>query len=91
MKTGITKMKTLIGLSLLTAVLCGCVPEEKKVSDQCLRKELFQQCMAGLPKGPDHVVAAENDWQEVIEECGSQARYMSYRRREFVKPECMAD
>ena len=89
MKTSIFGKKSLIGASLLTAVLCGCEREESKViTDQCLRQELFQQCMKVVPKGP-HTVAISNDRDEVVAECGNQSRYMAYRKREFVKPECM--
>lgn len=83
--------KSLIGLSLLTAVLCGCAQEERKIiSDQCLRQELFQQCMKAVPAGP-RTVGTSNDWDEVVSECGNQSRYMSYRKREFVKPECVSE
>lgn len=81
--------KALIGAaSVLAAVLCGCDTQEPIVTDQCLRTELFRQCLAAIPKGPDRVGAAANDWQEVVEECGSQSKYQSLRKKAYVKPEC---
>lgn len=55
-------------------------------TDQCLRAELFAKCMAAIPAGP--ISPKYNDWDEVVGECGSAARYQSVRERRFVKPEC---
>lgn len=82
------KMALIGAASVLTAVLCGCDTQEAVVTDQCLRQELFKQCMAGLPKGPDRVGTAANDWQEVVAECGRQAYYQAKRKASHVKPEC---
>ena len=63
--------------------------ESRVIVDQCMRVVRFDACMKALPAGPQS--AKYNDWAEVVEECGSQARYMSLRLREHVKPECRAD
>ena len=96
MNTGNLVKKSLIGLSMLTAGLgiSGCEPASDMVRkavliDQCMRIELTQKCLAQVPKGPTHIVGS-NDWAEVIEQCDSNAMYQSYRKREFVKPECQA-
>ena len=76
------------GASLLAAGLCGCNPQEAVLTDQCLRQELFKQCMSGLPKGPERVGAMANDWQDVVAECGRQAYYLAKRKAAYIKPEC---
>lgn len=76
------------GASLLTVGLGGCDPTDPVLTDQCLRQELFKQCMSRLPKGPERVGAAANDWQEVVAECGSQAYYQAKRKASSIKPEC---
>jgi hypothetical protein len=63
--------------------------EPKLTIDQCLRAQLFNQCIKTLPPGP--LATKYNDWDEVVSECGSQSRNLSYRNREFVKPECRGD
>ena len=69
--------RTLIGAaSLLTAVLAGGCTESTG-PDQCLRREIFQQCMKALPVGPQ--ATKYNDWDEVVAECGAQARRMSLK------------
>ena len=70
-------------------VLMGC-QEPSNGPDQCLRQEIFKQCMASLPKGPQSLTAAGNDWDEVVESCDSSAYLQSIRRKETIKPECKA-
>lgn len=78
--------RTLIGAaSLLTAVLAGGCTESTG-PDQCLRREIFQQCMAALPAGPKATMY--NDWDEVVGQCDSVAHYQSLRRESQIKPEC---
>lgn len=38
-------------------------------NDQALRATRFDACMASLPKGPDRITAAGNDWEEVVAQC----------------------
>ncbi len=70
-------------------VLMGC-QELSKGPDQCLRQEIFKQCMASLPKGPQSLTATGNDWDEVVNSCDSSAYRQSIRRAEAIKPECRA-
>lgn len=76
---------------VMMVVLVGC--EEKKPPtdptdlDQCIRREIFMQCLAAVPKGPERI-SDSNDWAEVIDECASAATYQSYRRRSKIKEEC---
>ena len=62
---------------------------EVQVVDQCLRREITNECMKSLPAGP--VATKYNDWDEVVSECRQNGYYMSIRKRKFVKPECQAD
>ena len=89
-------MKYIALLLTLTLVACGKHSSETTayssdvddviVVDQCLRREIFNECMKNLPAGP--VATHYNDWDEVVKECHSSAYYMAKRRRAFVKPEC---
>ena len=81
---------TLLFLSpILLAVGCTRIPAEQQtyqVADQCLRREIFQQCLATIPKGPERTVY--NDWAEVVNECESAAAWQSKRPANQVKIEC---
>ena len=86
-------MKTLISIAL-AALLAGCAPEyapspTDSIADQCLRAQLFEQCMTLLPKGPE-VLTGGNDWDEVVAECESSAHRQSIRLRAAVRPECQS-
>ncbi|MNK14269.1 hypothetical protein D3C87_323690 [compost metagenome] len=72
------------------AILAGCdaaVMDEMQ-PNQCLRAEIFKQCMAILPSGP--VATKYNDWNEVVSECGSQGYYQSMRKTSTIPMECRA-
>lgn len=76
MNTSNTKRTALIGASMLTAVLAGCMPAEYGSTNDKMRQELFFKCMEKLPAGP--VATQYNDWAEVVEECGTQALNMTW-------------
>lgn len=61
-------------------------PETRMVPDQCLRREIFMQCLQSLPAGP--AATKYNDWDEVVGSCGNAAYYQSLRQEQHVKPEC---
>ena len=71
---------------MLTAALSGCVEEFTSGPDQCMRREIFMQCMAALPAGPNEV--KYNDWSEVVGQCETVAYYQSVRETTAIKPEC---
>lgn len=74
-------------LCAVVSALTGCTTrEEMPINDQCMRNELFQQCMASLPAGP--ISTKYNDWDEVVEACQSVAYYHSIRPRGAVEPAC---
>ena len=77
-------MKPLI---LAALMLSGCSKELTKGPDQCLRAEIFRNCLSAVPKGPERIVGS-NDWDEVVAACESAAYYQSLRTREQIKPEC---
>ena len=74
------------GASLLTAGLGGCSGVGPPTPDQCMRREIFMQCMNALPAGP--TATMYNDWDEVVQQCDSVAHYQSLRRKSQIKPEC---
>ena len=84
------KVITTSTLLALAFVLSGCNQEPNNGPDQCLRQEIFKQCIANVPKGPTHLTAAGNDWDEVISACQSAAYYQSIRIKSTIKPECRA-
>lgn len=84
-------MKLITATSLIYLfVLTGCSGERANQPDQCLRQEIFKQCMASLPKGPQSITAAGNDWDEVVTSCDSTAYLQSIRTTQTIKPECKA-
>lgn len=68
-------------------LIVGCSGKDVSVNDQCMRREIFKECMAGLPKGPTHI-GTSNDWDEVVRECEHSAYYESMRKKDQVKMEC---
>jgi hypothetical protein len=85
MNTSKTKRMTLIGASLLTAVLAGGCTESTGL-DQCQRREIFQQCMKLLPAGPQ--VTKYNDWDEVVRQCDAIAYHQSLKKKTQIAAEC---
>ena len=82
-------MKKLLLISTLLLTACGKEPNpliESRVANQCLRREIFNECMKILPAGP--ISTKYNDWDEVVSECGNQAYYMSHRKESTIPPEC---
>ncbi len=86
-------MKPISNIALVVCsvtLLAACEPSpDAATSDQCLRAELFQQCMKALPAGPQ--VTKYNDWNEVVNACESATYYQSLRARRSIKPECRID
>lgn len=80
---------TVLLLSLLLAA-CDQPSRPDQVVDQCLRREIFQQCMAALPAGPQST-STSNDWDEVVEACERASYHQAIRARAHVKPECLAE
>ena len=81
-------MKKLILVSALLLVACDSkvVDKDPQISDQCLRRELFNECMKLLPAGP--VATHYNDWDDVVSECRGYAWSTSVRFRSVIKKEC---
>lgn len=79
-------MKMLVSL-LVVVLLAGCsAGPNSQVVDQCIRQQLFQQCMSELPAGP--VVTHYNDWDDVVNACNTTAYNMSLRLNSQVQPAC---
>lgn len=54
--------------------------------DQCLARDLFKECLAGVPKGP--TATKYNDWDEMIEECRVTAKQFATKPPELIQPAC---
>lgn len=70
-------------LLLLTA--CSSPANESEI-DQCMRREIFRECMSILPAGPQRT--HYNDWDEVVDSCATTAYHQSLRLRSQVLPAC---
>lgn len=80
-------MKKIILISILLLAGCDMKPRVvTEIPDQCLRRELFNECMKSLPAGP--VATHYNDWDDVVSECRAYAWSVSIRNESQVKPEC---
>lgn len=80
-------MKIFIIISLVFLV-CGCSEKPTDtVVDQCLRQQIFSECLKTVPPGP--TTTKYNDWDDVVDSCGNQAYYNSLRTRSFVDPKCV--
>ena len=55
-------------------------------ADQCIRREVFKECMKSLPAGP--ASTRYNDWDEVVKACEETAYYQSVRPTSVIKEEC---
>lgn len=73
-------IKLAIALALV-ALLCAC--DHRSTTDQCLRAELFQQCLK-----TSHHPAYPSAQEKVIAACSTEAAYQALRPVQFVKPEC---
>ncbi len=67
----------------------GCDPDSLDSAhdiDRCLNREVFNECMASLPAGPERT--HYNDWAEVVEACGNRAWSHSYRLKRDIPAGC---
>lgn len=78
--------RVVIAIAALLVIGCENSGAYQDAYDQCLRKELFERCMAVVPQGPQSV--QYNDWAEVVEECADTARDQSIRHPSQIKAEC---
>lgn len=81
-------MKKLILLMPLLLVACKDDKPfiDERVSNLCLQREIFNECMKMLPAGP--LATKYNDWDEVVSECGKQAYYLSIRNESTIPQGC---
>lgn len=78
-------ISALFWLAILSLVfLSGCA--ETVGTDQCMRREIFLQCLKALPAGP--VETKYNDWDDVVLECDVAARYQSRRNKSQIAAQC---
>ncbi len=67
-------LKVLVA-ALAVVSLTACVQERDVSYEQALRVQLFNDCLARIPKGPE--VTRYNDWDEVVQTCDNTAYYQS--------------
>jgi hypothetical protein len=84
-------LKYIILLSVLLLAACdnGTInvpPDKVVITDQCLQREIFKECLTVVPAGP--LATKYNDWDEVVVECRRSANYMAQRQRGTIKEEC---
>ena len=84
-------MKYIILLSVLLLTACdndtiNVPPDKVVITDQCLQREIFKECLTVVPAGP--LATKYNDWDEVVVECRRSANYMAQRQRGTIKEEC---
>lgn len=82
------KIKLLVAFALSLS-LYGCDNVPISGIDQCIRAQLFKECLEKVPNGPD--VVNFNDWSEVVSECESASQYQSVRLRTSIKQECLSN
>ena len=54
--------------------------------DKCLFREIFNECLKNVPKGPQST--KYNDWDEVVALCHDVSVNQSFRNSDNIKPEC---
>ena len=93
-------MKNFIVIIILALSVCSCQKYEERlrqesitkeensqVNDQCIRREIFLQCISITDPHPN----LNNDNRaKIISECGTQSYYLSLRQKSRVKPECLS-
>lgn len=80
-------MKKLL-IILTAAFLVGCEGPPDNSPNQCIRAELFNACMKGLPVGPQ--ATKYNDWDEVVDSCATVSYRQSIRLTKNIPMECRA-
>jgi len=79
-------MKIII-VFMASVFLSACDLGEVSRPDNCLRADLFKQCLAAVPKGPERI-GNSNDWDEVVGACENAAYHQSLRKLSSIKKEC---
>jgi ABC-type uncharacterized transport system auxiliary subunit len=73
-------MTTKLAIALtLVALLCGC--DSRSETDQCLRADLFNQCVQALPR-------TSGNTGDAVRVCMVASDYQALRQIKFIKPEC---
>lgn len=69
----IEKLRSLLAVLLFTA----CTPPPQRTwhydCDATSQREIFLSCLERLPRGPERLAVAGNDWDEVVAECRDTA------------------
>ena len=75
----------------LSLALAGCesAPDLSVKADQCMRQQVFKECMSLTPTMPTvKVDQSTGDWAEVVNACSNHAYYVSKRPVETIPEGC---
>ena len=75
-------------LAMVLIAGCSAMDQDPLVEDQCLRREIFKECLQDVPRGPE--TTHNNAWDGVVSECASNAYKSAIRHQSVVKKECAA-
>jgi hypothetical protein len=64
---------------ILLVLLAGC---ETSAIDQCLRREIYKECMDTAPKDD------KEPWTTIMHRCSQLSEYQALRQIDQIKPEC---
>lgn len=73
-------MKRIIMLAILAVGCSNASWESETTCDKEAEKVVFIECMKNLPKGPERLTAAGNDWDSVdnaVEACQNAASHVA--------------
>ena len=76
-------------MKILSIIILLVITTSCQGVDQCIRREVFKECMKSLPAGP--ASTHYNDWDEVVQACEETAYHQSIRKKSVIKEECRAD
>ena len=80
--------KACMTILIFTLILLSGCASERSSANQCLRREMFKECLQLIPEGPNKT--KYNDWDEVIAQCSTTAYYQSLRKTRSIPLECKA-
>jgi hypothetical protein len=72
----------LCGMMIVAPLTVGGLSSGRWVAkcDKEMQHTIFLACLKHLPKGPEHLTASGNDWDEVVAECRVSAEIIACQR-----------
>ena len=62
-------------------LLISCETYDASRIDQCLRREIYKECLGAAPKDKE-------PWTKIVDKCSTLSEYQATRRVTQIKPEC---